>query len=595
MRDQVEEVKAKTDIVAVLSEYIDVKKAGRNYKALCPFHSEKTPSFMISQELQIYKCFGCGEGGDVFDFLQKYEGMDFYESLKHLAEKAGIILKSLSSGQKGEKEKIYEINQEAYRFYHYLLTQHPVGKIALSYLVKDRDLKLQTINTFGLGYSPDKPFALKKYLSDRKKFPVSDLVTAGLVFMKGDLAFDRFRGRVIFPLHDHRGNILGFAGRILPSERAKDLAKYINSPETPVYHKSNVLYGLNIAKKDIQKSKTAVIVEGELDMISCWQVGVKNVASIKGSALTQEQVKLLGRYAQSVVLALDADVAGDTAARRGIQIAEKEGLEIKVAKLGEYKDPDELARKDPEKLTSYIEKAVGVWDYLIDSSFARLKGETGLDKAKLSKELVPMLSSIGDNIVRSHYAQIVARRLGVSIDAVSEQIAKQLSYGTNETPKVEESLIKKEPKSIRELTEERFLAVAFKYNPNILLESEVKDLIKTPLAKRIFDEFILFMKKNKNFDPSLFAGALPKELVEGFTSLVLKEIAELKDDVPESYDKEIKLIRNSLAVNNVKEKGKKLTEKLISAEKAGDKRKLKKGQEEFNKFTLELKKLEEKQ
>jgi len=156
-------------------------------------------------------------------------------------------------------------------------------------------------------------------------------------------------------------------------------------------------------------------------------------------------------------------------------------------------------------------------------------------------------------------------------------------------------LIKKEPKSIRELTEERFLAVAFKYNPNILLESEVKDLIKTPLAKRIFDEFILFMKKNKNFDPSLFAGALPKELVEGFTSLVLKEIAELKDDVPESYDKEIKLIRNSLAVNNVKEKGKKLTEKLISAEKAGDKRKLKKGQEEFNKFTLELKKLEEKQ
>jgi DNA primase len=595
MRDQVEEVKAKTDIVAVLSEYIDVKKAGKNYKALCPFHSEKTPSFMISQELQIYKCFGCGEGGDVFDFLQKYEGMDFYESLKHLAEKAGIKLQPLSSGQKGEKEKIYEINQEAHRFYHYLLTEHPVGKIALSYLVKDRDLKLQTINTFGLGYSPDKPFALKKYLSDRKKIPVSDLVAAGLVFMKEGLAFDRFRGRVIFPLHDHRGNILGFAGRILPSERAKDLAKYINSPETPVYHKSNVLYGLNIAKKDIQKSKTAVIVEGELDMISCWQVGVKNVAAIKGSALTQEQVKLLGRYAQSVVLALDADVAGDTAARRGIQIAEKEGLEIKVAKLGEYKDPDELARKDPGKLSSYIEKAVGVWDYLIDSSFSRLKGDTGLDKAKLSKELVPILSSISDNIVRSHYAQIVARRLGVSIDAVSDQIVKQLSSGTYDTPKVEESLIKKEPKSIRELIEERFLAVAFKYNPNILLESEVKDLIKTPLAKRIFDEFILFMKKNKNFDPSLFAGVLPKELVEGFTSLVLKEIAGLKDDVPESYEKEIKLIRNSLAVNNVKEKGKKATEKLISAEKAGDKRELKKGQEEFNKFTLELKKLEEKQ
>src|SRR4030042_2577005 len=383
MRDQASEVKEKTDIVAILSEYLDLKKSGRNFKALFPFHSEKTPSFMVSQELQIFKCFGCGEGGDVYDFLQKYEGMDFYEALKYLANRVGVKLKTLSSGQKGEKERFYEINSFAQRFYNYLLTRHPVGKKALSYLIRDRKLKIETINTFGLGYSPDNPYALKRYLSDKKKIPQKDLIEAGLVFAKEGRVFDRFRRRVIFPLHDHRGNVLGFAGRILPTENNKDLAKYINSPETLLYHKSNILYGLNITKKDIRERGFAVIVEGELDMISSWQVGVKNGVAIKGSALTQEQIKLLSRYTQSVILALDADVAGDMAARRGIQIAEKEGLEIKVARFRKYKDPDDLAKKDPRKLPLYINNAIGIWDFYVDSAFERLGSDTGTQKAKL--------------------------------------------------------------------------------------------------------------------------------------------------------------------------------------------------------------------
>jgi DNA primase len=590
MRDQAGEIKAKVDIITILSEYLDLKKSGRNYKALCPFHSEKTPSFMVSQELQIYKCFGCGEGGDVYDFLQKYEGMDFYEALKYLAEKAGVKLKPLAPGRKGEKEKFYEINNQALRFYHYLLTKHKIGKKALSYLVKNRKIEIDSIKTFRLGYSPESPYALKRYLGDKKGVSQDDLVRAGLILIKEGRVFDRFRDRIIFPLYDHRGNVLGFAGRTLPGEKNKDLAKYINSPETPVYHKSDVLYGLNNTKKEIRDEGFAVIVEGELDMISSWQSGVRNVVAIKGSALTQEQVKLLSRFTQKVVLALDADVAGDAASRRGIQIAEKEGFEIKVAKLGKYKDPDDLARSDPEKLQKCIKRSVGIWDFLIDSIFARFGGEGGVQKAKLSKELIPVLSSISDRIVQSHYIQLAAKRLGVSEEAVIRQIEEVGIVSLKQQPKVDTSLVEEKTRTSREMAEERLLAVAFKFDAKVLLAKGMKKLIKTPLAERVLDSFLVFMKKNKEFDPSLFAVELPKELVDGFATMVLKEIGGLEDK-PERYLEEIKIIRKNLEIMEIKEKLEKTSKDLKQAETQDDQNKLKRKQEEFNRLSIKLKEL----
>ena len=592
MKDQVSEIKSKIDIVSILSEHLDLKKSGRNYKALCPFHSEKTPSFMVSQELQIYKCFGCGEGGDVYDFLQKYEGMDFYEALKYLAERVGVKLKPLTSGQKGEKEKIYEINNLAFRFYRYLLMRHRAGKEALSYLTNERKLKTTTINLFGLGYSPDNPHALSRYLNSKKKILKEELIKAGLVFVKEGRVFDRFRGRVIFPLHDHRGNVIGFAGRILPWEKNKDMAKYINSPETPVYHKSNILYGLNIVKADIRKKGFAVIVEGELDMISSWQAGVKNTVAIKGSALTQEQVKLLGRFTQKIVLALDADVAGDAAARRGIQIAEKEGFEIKVARLGEYKDPDDLARKEPKKLGLYIDKSVGIWDFIIDSAFERFGGESGTQKAKLSRELIPVLSSIADKIVQAHYIKKVAGKLGVSEEVVIKQIEGVGSVNSQKLD-IEKSLLKKEDKTPREIAEERLLTVAFKYDPKVLTDKNLVKLIKTPLAERILDSFLIYMKNNKEFDPSLFAGDLPKELVGGFANMVLKEIGGL-EDIPERYLNEISIIKKNLGIIDVKDKLELISQELKEAERTGDLHKLRKKQEEFKKVSVKIKELKDK-
>ena len=238
--DQVDEIKQKTNIVSLVGDYVELKKAGRNFKGLCPFHSEKTSSFMVSPELQIYKCFGCNEAGDAYSFLQKHEGMDFPEALKFLADRAGVKLKPATIRRSGEKERMYEINSHAARFYNYILLNHQAGKVALNYLTKNRELSTDSIKTFQLGFSPDVSFASRKYLVEKKKFGRGELAKAGITYEARGRTFDRFRGRVIFPLMDHRGNTIGFSGRLLPSSKKKDLAKYINSPETPVYHKSRV-------------------------------------------------------------------------------------------------------------------------------------------------------------------------------------------------------------------------------------------------------------------------------------------------------------------------------------------------------------------
>jgi DNA primase len=349
MADQIEEVKGKTDIVSLIGEYIEVKKAGRNYKAICPFHSEKTPSFMISPELQIYKCFGCQAGGDVFVFLKEYEGMEFGEALKFLADRAGVKLERISRGDFSEKEKIIEINNLTSRFYQYLLFNSSFGKIALDYLLKERGLKLATIKEFGLGFSPDSPLGLKKFLIDKKKFDPRDIERAGIGYPKGGYFIDRLRGRVIFPLLDHRGNTVGFAGRVLPGPNEKETAKYINTPETPVYHKGSLLYALNLTRGNIKKKGVAIVVEGELDAISSWQAGIQNVVAIKGSALTEDQVRLVSRFCRKAILCLDSDIAGDSAARRGVITAQEQGLEVKVARLKDFKDPDDAARQNPEE------------------------------------------------------------------------------------------------------------------------------------------------------------------------------------------------------------------------------------------------------
>lgn len=416
--DQVDEVKQKIDIVELIGKYLSLKKAGRNYKGNCPFHGEKTPSFMVNQELQIFKCFGCGEGGDVFSFLQKVEGMNFYEALKTLAEQVGVKLVSYRMNNEEEKyDRLVKINIIASDYYHFLLTKHKMGESALEYL-KSRKVSDELIEKFKLGFAPDGWDYLTKFLINKKKFDLMDLISTGLVTK----TYDRFRNRVMFPLNNARGQTLGFAGRVLPGGD-QNTGKYVNTSETEIYHKSEMLYGLDVTRSEIKAKNTAIIVEGEIDAIISWQSGIKNVVAIKGSALTEKQVQLLKRFTDTIILALDQDFAGDAAARRGIEIAEKNGLIVKVATWSEGKDPGDLAISHPEVWKTAVTSAIPVYDFYLNSAVSRF----GLDvsgKQKIIREILPIFAKIGDEIIKAHYILVFAKTLGVGEDDVRKQLSK---------------------------------------------------------------------------------------------------------------------------------------------------------------------------
>ena len=306
----------------------------------------------------------------------------------------------------------------------------------------------------------------------------------------------------------------------MPGEK-KDLAKYINSPETAIYHKSRTLFGFHIVKNEIRKEKEAVIVEGEFDMISSWQAGIKNAVAIKGSALTEDQIRLLSRFTPKIILALDADIAGDKAARRGIVTAQDFGLEIKVCSLKNFKDPDDMARSNPELYKRSLEEAEGVWDFYINSAFSKYNSKTGEGKAKISRELMPILSSIPDMIVQSHYIKLVSEKLDVPEAVILEEMDK-VKPKTERTQEKTEVFQENKEISREELLEERLLAIAFKLNPRETLDAKTRVFIHSHLFKRILDEFVEFNKKNrknKEFEVKEFSKTLPKELFEGFSKI----------------------------------------------------------------------------
>jgi len=423
--DQIEEVRSKVDLVAFISETVALKKAGRNFKGLCPFHTEKTPSFMVSPERQIWKCFGCQKGGDAFGFLMEIERIEFGEALRILAKKTGVVLQSYRPSQsESEKDKLYQINHLAGEFFHYLLLNHQAGKKALNYIL-ERGISKESLEKFKLGYAPAMWDGLQKFLVGKKGFDPVDLEKAGLIIKsdkKTESFYDRFRDRLMFPLSDHRGNIVGFAGRVL--DPAIKEAKYVNTPETLIYHKSELLFPLDLTKEEIKKENCAMVVEGELDAISSYQAGLKNVVAIKGSALTEEQSRLLKRFCENVILSLDADVAGDMASRRGIEIADKTGLNLKVLTLEKYKDPDEAAQKEPDYLKQRYNQSQNIYDFFIDSAFKRYRGATAEEKKKIGEEIVPILAKIEDEIVKNVYVKKLSDRLEVNEESVIMQIEK---------------------------------------------------------------------------------------------------------------------------------------------------------------------------
>lgn len=428
MEDQVEEIKRKTDIVGVVGSFVALKKAGRHHKGLCPFHSEKTPSFMVNEEMGLYKCFGCSQGGDVIKFLMEIEGIDFREALERLAEKAGVKLINRRRDDGDERAKMLEVMDLAARYFHWLLVESDAGKTAREYLF-ERKINQKLIETYNLGFARQSWDGLTNYLIKKKGYKEELLEKVGLVSRKsqGNGVYDKFRGRVMFPLQDAGGKVVGFTGRVLPSLAKEDEPKYMNSPETPLYHKSRMLYGFFQAKKAIRDKKRAVLVEGQTDCISSFAAGVSETVAVGGTALTEDQVEMLARLADKIYLSMDADEAGSVAIKRSVELAEKRGLSIKVVQIEGGKDPDEIARKSPEKWKEMIEKSVDVYEYVMNGAFKKYDVGKVEGIKKITEEVVPFLARIENGVVREVWSKRLAEKLGVATKGVLGEVEKKMS------------------------------------------------------------------------------------------------------------------------------------------------------------------------
>lgn len=603
--DDVELIKSKINVVDLISEYLPLKKSGINFKASCPFHQEKTPSFMVSPERQIWHCFGCQKGGDVFKFLMEKEGWDFKESLEFLAQKTGVTLKRGKREEgRGESDRLFEVNQKAAQFYHYLLTEHKVGKKALDYLL-NRGLILETLKQFKLGYAPQNWEILVKFLNKRG-FEMRVLIDSGLAVVSNRGGYDRFRGRIMFPLCDSRGRVLGFSGRVLGDE----LPKYINTPQTRIFDKSRFLFGLNLSKGQIKEKNEAIIVEGEMDFLMSYQAGVKNIVASKGTALTEAQVDELKKYASTILLCFDTDLAGDAASRRGIEIADKAGLNIKVIEFDkampagrQAKDPAELIKKDIKLWEKAVEEAVPIYDYYLKSVENRFNPKVASGKRQIFAELLPIWSKISDSITREHYIEKLAALVQVKEDFVREELEK---YRSSEGPKnfrkalnIPSDVISPPAKNItfdrREMLEQYLIALLL-HQPSdlIYIPNFPETLFTQEEYKQIYVLLVLFLDsisfKSRSFKITEFIKTLPEEFIDLVDRLNLLEI-DVKLQDAYIWQRETDLVVSELKKMLIKASLEKLSLQIKNAQEFGKMETLETLNRRFRDLSVKLKNL----
>jgi len=434
----IDEVKQRIDILEVVSQYVKLTKSGRTFRGLCPFHSEKHPSFFVYPERQSWHCFGaCNTGGDVFSFVMKKEGIDFGEVLRLLAQRAGIALPSRlePSAKRDEQERLYQINEVAAQYFHNLLLNSPAGEKARSY-VASRGLSPETITSFQLGFSPNSWEALKQHLMERG-YTESELLPAGLVVeTEAGGTHDRFRNRLMFPISDVKGRITGFGARALDDS----LPKYLNSPQTQIFDKSSSLYGINLATAAIRQQNMVVIVEGYMDVITAHQNGFNNVVASMGTAVTEKQVSAVKRLTKNMALALDADAAGEEAMLRAVGHENTLDAEVKVIILPKGKDPDDVIKKDTKTWQKLLEKALPVVDYTFNMVTSKFDLTTAKDKSLTVDKLLPIIAEIKDPVRQAHYLQKLARLVNVAerkLEAALKGIKPSPSRRRVEEPKPE--------------------------------------------------------------------------------------------------------------------------------------------------------------
>ncbi len=439
MSTSVEKIKERLNIVDLLGTYLKLDKAGKNMKACCPFHHEKTPSFFVSAERDSYYCFGCGAKGDIFTFVQEFEGLDFFGALKLLAERTGVTLDRGNFEQKNDKEAIFNCLEAATQFFEAnLQAQAGVPKGALKYL-EERGLTEKTIKDWRIGFVADDWRMLYEYLTNRK-FSDTQIEQAGLIKKseKGSGFYDRFRGRIMFPIRDSASRVVGFTGRILPaydthstsSGQAVEVAKYLNSPETAVFNKSKILFGFDLAKLAIRKFDYSVIVEGQMDIIMCHQAGFQNVVATSGTALTPEHLTLLRRISNKVIMAFDADKAGLNAATKAWQLALSLGMEVKIAGITDGKDPADLILspgglpgQGKEKFKEALKNSMHIVDFYLAKILAEKLDERKMGQA-VREQILPFIALVESNIEKAHWVKKISEQARIDEKAIWDDLKK---------------------------------------------------------------------------------------------------------------------------------------------------------------------------
>jgi DNA primase len=586
VENNVEEIKHRLDIVSVVGSYVHLSKAGKNYKARCPFHSEKTPSFMVSPEIGLYKCFGCGKSGDIFSFVEEFERVDFKDALEILASRAGVrLVKSSPTGEKTRKEKILEANILACDFYHFILTKHRFGEEARKYLV-NRKITDTTVKDFSLGYAPKSWESLGNYLL-KKGFLITDLAAAGLVKAKpgGRGFYDIFRGRLMFPLKDNRGRVVGFSGRTLYNEDPK----YINTQETEVFKKEAFLFGLCLAKDSIKKKGFAVVVEGEFDMMTPFQFGLSNVVASKGTALTRHQIGLLKNLCDEIILLFDADSAGIEAAMRGIELAESEGLHVKIGQLPKgIKDPDEAVKSDADAFFNLIRDAVGVYDYFLVVARSRFDLTTSIGKRRAGDFIAPKFARIENPLEKEYFQKKLANLLGVSQNAVIELIKncesrKELSLTDTD---VEKFCVSKKPD-----LEDLVLATVIKAPSPVakkICDFLKPDYFKSPENREIIETLRdYYSNEKKHFSIKNFTKLFEGPSQEKVKTLYLFDVSNNLGDLAD-FEKQLTNLANKLKRETIKALLFEVGDKIKQAEAVGEAENLKKLQDKFSKLSKDL-------
>jgi DNA primase len=543
--NKIEEIRSSADIVDFISGFVQLRKRGKNFIGLCPFHTEKTPSFTVSEDKQIFHCFGCHTGGNIYKFLMEYEKISFIEAVQEVAARVGINLEyeEDTTGKESEHEILYEINVQAARYFSDNLLNSPEGEIARKYF-HERKIKPQTMRAFGLGYAENGWENFVEFAKS-KKIDLERAVQLGLIGEQKDgRLFDKFSDRIIFPIFSANGRVIAFAGRILENKEVS--AKYLNSPESLIYVKGRILYGLSFAKDEIRKLDKAILVEGYMDLISLYQSGIKNVVAVSGTALTEDQVQLLSRYTKNVVLLFDADTAGIKASMRSIELLLKRDIEVKIVTLPSGEDPDSYINKyGKEEFDELIRKAQNFLEY--QTAYYEANGffDDHKKTAEAIRELVKLLALIEDELKRNLLLKSIAKRFNLREKLLETELEKIIKTQVKQESTRQ---VVKDGRPNKEKTGFHFATLENKSGINYVLEKELVKLLYEGNKEVI--ELIL-----NQFSPDDFNYQYHQNLVsavyeayrdsENLTASAL--VAKIKDEEEQAYLLEITFDKYSIS------------------------------------------------